>query len=173
MSKVCYSCKKRFPKDEMVKIDGKNYCLECASKLSKENRHGLTETAIPDVIVLTVDTIPVDIKRYFQAISAEAILKLNMKSIKMPVTTSGMANAFSLTYELDTLKLSLLEDLKFQAANFGANAIIGLKTSMSTVESMDSEKLIFISMSGTPVILSDVSVLTYHSNKPQKAESKS
>ncbi|OAA27587.1 hypothetical protein AT15_05050 [Kosmotoga arenicorallina S304] len=168
MNKVCYSCRKRFPKEEIVKINGKNYCLECASKLSNKNHHGPAETAIPDIVVLSVDTVPVAIERYFQAISAEAILTLDMKSIRVQTVKNKMVRAFSLTYELDELKLSLLEDLKFQAANFGANAIIGLRTSMSTVESVDSEKLIFISMSGTPVILSDVSILTHHSGKVRK-----
>ncbi|AKI97456.1 TraR/DksA C4-type zinc finger protein [Kosmotoga pacifica] len=173
MLKVCSSCGKPFPKSRIIKIDGKNYCLECASKIEKsKNRLGLSEFGVPDIIALSVDTLPVDIERYFQAVSAEAILRLDTKSIKISKSAGKIANVISLTYELDMLKLSLLEDLKVQAAIFGANAIIGLRTSMSTIESLDSEKFILVSMSGTPVIVSDTSILTYHGHKIKKSRKK-
>jgi len=167
MARTCSSCGKIVPRGEAIKIDGAIYCLECAANLGNKtkNKGWSAEFGVPDVTLLSVETIPVEITAYFQAISSEVLVSINPEKFRLYGEKDSPIKVVSLTYDIDTFKLQLMEDLKIQAGIVGANVVLGVKVFYNTISFIDDEKLLIVSMSGTPVLREDTSFIEHHHRK--------
>ncbi len=154
MSSLCGECGKKIGMMGKKKIEGVEYCKECAPGIQSDisMRKKIIKDGVGHILVATTENIPgVVISKTHGIVSSRAIIKMDFwQDFAIALMDDFGGRSSSLQRNFKKAEKFALQEMKIDAALLGANAVVSTRLNFDLVETKKG-KMLLVNAVGTAV----------------------